>query len=102
MHLFFISSIAAHHFNQANRSYNIYTRSGRTVNTRIHIAFVAPPGFSKTYYLEQFLESKNSILGVKPIKTVFQQRMTEASAFGTITRDQNGKDDRGTWGISRT
>ena len=88
---FFIASVGSHHFNIMNTSRHIYTRSGRIVNTRVHIAFVAPPGFSKTYYLEQMLEYPTSVLGLSPIKTIFQQRMTEASAFGTMTRDQNGR-----------
>ena len=44
-HPFFIASVGSHHFNIMNTTRHIYTRSGRIVNTRVHIAFVAPPGW---------------------------------------------------------
>jgi len=62
---------------------------GLLLDTRLHIFVVAPPGFSKTFWLSQFLEKDVGILDKTPIFTGFEGFMTEAGWVGTIMF-QNG------------
>jgi len=81
---YFISSLGCHFFNMINQQKNIYTEAGLTVNTRLHIIFVAPQGQQKSFWLKQFLETENSIVKGTTIKTDFELRMSEAGYLGTI------------------
>ena len=81
---FFIASIGAHYFNMLNQQINIYTEAGMTVNTRLHIIFVAPQGQQKSFWLKQFLEHDTSIIKNTLIKTDFEMKMSEAGYMGTV------------------
>ena len=82
---FFIASIGAHLFNLVNQVKKVLFDSGRLYNTRLHICFVAPPGYGKSFYLEQFLDPEYGIVS-SVIPTCFQSSMTEAGYVGTIKR----------------
>jgi len=81
---YFISSLGCHFFNMINQQRHMYTEAGLTVNTRLHIIFVAPQGQQKSFWLKQFLETENSIVKGTTIKTDFELRMSEAGYLGTI------------------
>jgi len=85
---YYICSIGCHLFNLVNKAKQIYFEAGKVVDTRLHLLMVAPPGFSKTFWLDQFLEGEYSILG-KEIDCHFEEVMTEAGWSGTI-KFQNG------------
>ncbi len=69
---FYIVSIGAHLFNLANKGEweypevgdhpppikgsKVLTYESEVVDSRVHIMFVAPPGFGKTYFIEKFME----------------------------------------------
>lgn len=48
---YYICSYAVHVFNLMNRQREVYWESKRLPNMRMHVVFVAPPGFMKSYYL---------------------------------------------------
>jgi len=81
---FFISSIGAHLFNLTNQERRIYWQSGIMPNTRLHIMFVSPPGFSGTYWLEQFLRDDTAILKDSGVDSIFEGSITEAGFVGTV------------------
>jgi len=81
---YFICSIGCHVFNIFNKQQEIYTEAGRIPDTRLPILFVAPPGFSKTYWLEQFCRGQQAILANSAIDVDFEGSMTEAGLVGTI------------------
>lgn len=90
---FFIASIGAHLFNLANQEKRFYWQSGLMPNTRMHIMFVSPPGFSGTFWLEQFLRTDptikegamdSAILKDSGIDITFEGSMTEAGFVGTV------------------
>lgn len=86
---FFVCSIGCHFFNMINEQKNMWTEAGITVNTRLHILFVAPQGQQKSFWLKQFLEKETSILKGTTIKTAFEMRMTESGYIGTVHFDKN-------------
>jgi len=75
---FYTISLGAHLFNLANKGEYEYDAMGneesvskgkgslktgkRVLDTRLHIMFVTPPGFGKTYFIEQFIEGLHSIV----------------------------------------
>lgn len=48
---YYVCSHAVHVFNLMNRKREVYWEGKRLPNMRLHIVFVAPPGFMKSYYL---------------------------------------------------
>jgi len=88
---YFIASIGAHLFNTVNRVKRIYFEAGRLMDTRLHIMFVAPPGFSKTFWLEQFLRKGFGLLDDTFINTAFEGYMSEAGWVGTIRFGNGGE-----------
>ena len=81
---FYICSAGAHIFNLMNKRRYVYVEAGRVVDTRVHILFVAPPGFSKTYWLEQFLRGEQAIFYNSGIDIGFEGTLTEAGFVGTV------------------
>jgi len=81
---YYMISWAIHLFNLHNQKSKIYWEGSRLPSLRLHLLFVAPPGFMKTYYLEQMLRGKYCILGNTVPKT-FEAVMTEAGLIGTIS-----------------
>lgn len=114
---YYCSSIACHLGNLENQKREFYIRQGERVNMRLHMFFVAPPGFSKSLFLRRILgntknrssnnnmSNKNTGLGSEiresnekdyyhmlakaDIDTGFEGSMNEASYVGTV-RENGG------------
>ena len=80
----YIVSIGAHVFNLMNQEKKIYWRGALVPNTRLHIMFVSPPGFSGTFWLEQFIRESTALIRDCNIDTAFEGSMTEAGFVGTV------------------
>lgn len=89
---FYVSSYACHVFNIWNQRKRFYWENKSVPNMRIHLLFIAPPGFMKTFYLDTFAGPENSIFGDSRIDITFKQSMTEAAFTGTCT---NGSETMG-------
>ena len=89
---FYIDSIGAHMFNINNLSREeekhprdaILYHHGKPFNTRVHIMFVAPPGFGKTLMIEHFLRDQQAMLAGSCVDAQWEGFMTEAGFVGTI------------------
>jgi len=81
---YYISSIGAHIFNLVNKRKKIHFIFGLLLDMRLHLFMVAPPGFSKTFWLDHFLSPNVGILYETPIFTGFEGFMTEAGWVGSI------------------
>jgi len=79
----YICSIGGHMFNLYNKEAEVYTEGTTAADTRIHIFFIAPPGFSKTYFLRLLLDGKLSVLRDTVVECVMEGTMTEAAFTGT-------------------
>lgn len=79
----YIASVGAHLLNLHNREHRIYYELGRVPDLRAHIMFVAPPGFSKSLIMEQFLRGDHALLRDSGIETAYEGTMTEAGFVGT-------------------
>jgi len=86
---FYIASIGAHIFNLRNQKAPLWLEAGRIADSRLHIMFVSPPGFSKSFWLEQFMRGAQSLLDGSTIDYVMEGAMTEAGFIGT-TRSNKG------------
>lgn len=89
---FYCSSVACHLANLENKEREFYIRQGSVSDLRLHIFFVAPPGFSKSLILKKFLKGTYSAMGKSNIEVGFEGLMTEASYTGTV---EDGKKIRG-------
>lgn len=90
-------------FNLVNQSNHIYTEGGSVPNTRLHILFVAFPGFGKSFFLRQFLEDdKYSFLKGSTIPTVFEGTLTEAGLIGKVETNKETGEPMFTHGLCRT
>jgi len=81
---FFIASTGCHLFNLRNKKDNIHLESGLMKDKRLHVMFVAPPGFSKSFWIKQFLKGDTCLYANTSLKKGFQGLMTEAGWVGTI------------------
>jgi len=92
----YIASICAHLLNIENQKREFHFEQGRVANLRIHVYFIAPPGFFKTLMLSKFCDGKFSILGSELIPVAFEGSMTEAGFVGSF-RMEGGefKENRG-------
>jgi len=81
---YYIISIGCHLFNIMNRKEHVWVQSGFPIDTRLHIMLVAPPGFSKSFWIEQFLRPPAGIVCGSGIPVDFEAAMTEAGFVGTI------------------
>ena len=91
---FYIASIGAHRLNLANQRYEFYVRSRKAEDTRLHILFIAPPGFSKTFWLAQFLRGKYALLANSGIDTTMEATLTGAGFVGTVKFSGQGESVR--------
>jgi len=82
---FYVCSIGAHLFNLVNRDKGILYEAELIYDTRLHIMFVAPPGFSKTFWIRQFLDWRTGILSGTKVNTAMEGYMTEAGWVGSVT-----------------
>jgi len=81
---FFFCSAAVHEFNKYNQDYEIWLSHGKIVNSRLHVLFVSPPGFMKTFASEILMYGPKTIFGDSVIPCDYQGSMTEASFTGTV------------------
>ena len=86
---YYVCSFMTHAFNQMNQRREIYWDSKRVPNMRLHILFVAPAGFMKSFYMGTMGGERFSIFRNCGIPIGFEQSMTEAAFVGTI-RDIDG------------
>ena len=102
---YYCSSIACHVANLENRQREFYIRQGKVQNLRLHIFFIAPPGFSKSLLLRGLLGDSTkrdeedvsqigndySALSRCDIETGFEGLLTEASYVGSFKHINNEK-----------
>lgn len=88
---FFICSYATHCFNLMNQKNKIYWESKRLPNMRLHINFVAPSGFMKSFFMEQMGGGEFGIFRDTGIDIGYEQEMSGAGLVGTIRNDGTGE-----------
>lgn len=81
---YFTSSVGCHYFNLMNRKKKIFHSLGRTPDSRMQIVFTAPPGWSKSLFLKQHLNSEYGISNTGEIPTRFMGSCTEAAWTGSV------------------
>lgn len=81
---FFVCSFAAHAFNLLNYDKKIYWEGKRLPSMRLHIIFVAPPGYMKTFYMTNMGGVESGLFTNTKIQMGFRQSMTEAGLIGSI------------------
>jgi hypothetical protein len=81
---YFVASTGCHLINMRNRVKHIYLRNKQPPDLRMHIMSVAPPGWCKTFFLEQFLGKYFSMFNGTNVGHAFLGKMTEAAWVGTI------------------
>lgn len=86
----YICSYAVHAFNIMNQGRKVYWESKALPNMRMHIIFVAPPGYMKTYYLRQMGMDDYSIFGSCKFTMNVKQNIGEAGLVGTYV-NQGGR-----------
>lgn len=92
---YYVCSYAMHCFNIMNKSRQIYWEGGEIPNLRLHIIFVAPPGYMKSYYLRQMGGGEHAILNTynetsgNGIQMVYKQNLNEAGLVGTFIHSGN-------------
>ena len=82
---YYVCSFMMHAFNLKNRDNEIYWEGKKIPNMRLHIVFVAPPGFMKSYYLFTMGADQYSIFKNAGIDIGVEQSMTEAGFIGTVS-----------------
>ncbi|MHA1286485.1 MAG: hypothetical protein ACTSPB_03660 [Candidatus Thorarchaeota archaeon] len=81
---YYISSFACHVFNLHNQKSEVYYEAKEIPSLRMHILFVAPPGFMKSFYMKQFLQGKYAIFRNVGVPIGFENTLTEAGFVGTV------------------
>jgi hypothetical protein len=81
---YFVCSYAMHVFNLINYKKEIYWESRQLPNMRMHILFVAPPGFMKTFFQRQMGADRYGIFAGCTITMGQEASMSEAGLIGTI------------------
>ena len=87
----YVCSAMMHAFNMMNQKRHVYWEGSRLPNMRMHLLFVAPPGFMKTHYLSTMGGDKYAIFAKAGIHVGHEQSLTEAGFIGTI-RNVSGVD----------
>ena len=85
---YFVASVGCHLFNLYNQKEEVYYEAREIPSLRMHILFVAPPGFMKTFYMRQFLMGKYALLRKTGITIGLEQTITGAGFVGTIYNTQ--------------
>lgn len=88
---FFIASWAQHQFNLINNKRKIYWINGLLPNDRLHILFISPAGFMKTYYLRTMAGDDLSIFRGCGTHIGFEQQMTPQSFTGSASLANGSK-----------
>lgn len=81
---YYVCSYAVHAFNLINQRQGIYWEGKKIPNMRLHILFVAPPGYMKTYYMGVMGADRFGVFTNGGITIGAEQSMTEAGFIGTI------------------
>ena len=81
---FYVCSAMVHAFNLMNQKKRVYWESKRLPNMRLHILFVAPPGYMKTFYLSTLGGDEFGIFRNCGIHVGHEQSLTEAGLIGTF------------------
>jgi len=87
----YVCSAMMHSFNLMNQKRQIYWEGSRLPNMRMHLLFVAPPGFMKTHYLSTMGGDRFAIFKNAGVHVGHEQSLTEAGFIGTI-RNVSGVD----------
>lgn len=86
----YVCSYAIHAFNLMNQGRKVYWESYAIPNMRLHIIFVAPPGYMKSYYLKTMGLDDYSVFKDCNYDMKMQQNVNEASLVGTyVSRNGN-------------
>ena len=92
---YFLASFGDHIFNIRNNQFNdvneplaIYWENQRIPDMRLFILFIAPPGFSKSTFLQHLLRDFYGVLADCGIETYFKAYMTEAALVGSFGGDE--------------
>jgi len=80
---FFISSFACHRFNLMNQAKRVYQEHKTIPNMRLHLLFVSPAGFMKSFFLKLFAGYDNAIFQETGTHIIHRQSMNEASLIGS-------------------
>lgn len=86
---YYICSFAVHVFNLMNRKKEVYWEGKRLPNMRMHVVFIAPPGYMKSYYLGVMGGDEYGIFRKCGIGVGYEQSMSEAGFIGTVV-NMNG------------
>ena len=86
---YYICSYAMHAFNVMNQGRQVYWESKTVPNLRLHVIFVAPPGYMKTYYLRQMGMDEYSLFGSTNFAMNQKGNLNEAALVGTY-KQQGG------------
>ena len=91
---YYVCSFAIHCFNLMNQRRQIYWEGGEVPNLRLHIIFVAPAGYMKSYFLKQmgggsyallrtYVEEENE----SGVQMIYAQNLNEAGLVGTWLKE---------------
>lgn len=82
---YFIASHSIHCFNLMNQRNRVYWAGKDVPNMRLHLVFVAPPGYMKSYYMTQFAGGSSGIYKNAGISIGVAETVTEAAYVGTLS-----------------
>lgn len=77
-------SLCCHLFNLENFKREFFIEHGRLANTRMHIFFCAPPGYTKSLILQRLIQGKAAAYAESGVNINFEGSMTEAAFTGTV------------------
>lgn len=83
---YYICSYAMHGFNLMNQGRQVYWESKAVPNLRLHVIFVAPPGYMKTYYLRQMGLDDYAIFANTDIAMNQKGNINEAALVGSYNQ----------------
>jgi len=81
---YYVISACNHIANLENQKREFAIDGGRVVNLRLHVFFVAPPGFMKSLLLSKMLDGPFSVFGATALQVGMEGAMTEAGYVGTF------------------
>ena len=91
---YYVCSFAIHCFNLMNQKKKIYWEGGEVPSLRLHIIFVAPPGYMKSYYLKQMGGGDHALLRTyvedeneNGINMIYAQNLNESGLVGTWMKE---------------
>lgn len=87
---YYLCSLGCHLLNIENKKRHFYYEHGRIPDLRLHVMQVAPPGFSKSFFMKQLLQDVYGVLG-GAVPSTFEEYVTQAGFAGTFDRDAKGK-----------